>query len=63
VTRLERELSRVRVAPDFEVDPLPPRTPRRRGSQEWDARTKATAPAAVAVVALLVVLILLISVV
>jgi hypothetical protein len=62
VTKLERELARLRpaeVAP-IEVAPLPPRTPRRRGAQEWDARTKVTAVVAV-VVALIVVLIIFIS--
>jgi hypothetical protein len=63
VTKLERELARVRVADvaPVEVEPLPPRTPRRRGAQEWDLRTKVTAVAAV-VVALIVVLIIFISV-
>jgi hypothetical protein len=65
VTRLERELARVRVAPDvepIEVAPLPPRTPRRRSGQEWDARTKVTAVVAIAV-ALIVLLIIVITVV
>ena len=64
VTRLERELARVRPvdAAPIELAPLPPRTPRRRGGQEWDARTKVTAVVAVAV-ALIVVLIIFISLV
>jgi hypothetical protein len=59
VTRLERELARVRPE---EIVALPPRTPRRRGAQEWDVRTKVTAVVAIAV-ALLVVLIIVLSIV
>jgi hypothetical protein len=62
VTRLERELAEVRVAaenaPPTEVEPLPPRTPRRRRTEEWDMRTRVAAIVVVAVAVIVVLTIL-----
>ena len=59
VTRLERELAEQQVAAEnarpIEVEPLPPRTPRRRRTEEWDMRTRIAA-IVVIVVAFIVVL-------
>ncbi len=59
VTRLERELAEQQVAAEharpIEVKPLPPRTARRRRTDEWDLRTRIAA-IVVIVVAFLVLL-------
>ena len=59
VTRLERELAEQQVAAEharpIEVKPLPPRTARRRRTEEWDLRTRIAA-IVVIVVAFLVLL-------